>query len=96
MATQTTTDKAKEGYMKFKEVRISITNEQGEVFAIHDIGTAQLAQYLLNDLDPYAYGPPEVETEPEPSTVEEIKGDIIRALLQLEDFRNQAIIRNLG
>ena len=63
----------------FEAVRITISNEQGEVYAIHDIGDETTARYILHDLQPDYYECPE-DSEPEMTQAGDLQRDMETAL----------------
>ena len=64
--------------VKFDQVKITITNGDGEVFGIYQILNAQEAEALLHELRSYEHDP--VITEPEPTSAEDIVNDLVTAL----------------
>ena len=59
-------------------MRINITDDEGTVIAIHDIGQ-QVAAYLGNLLDPHFMPTPVPMTEPEEGDAEAVVRDIVVA-----------------
>lgn len=57
---------------------ITITNDDGETFVVHDMGP-QTAAYLGHIIDPEGMPAPTPETEPEPRDAEEVLTDIVTA-----------------
>ena len=59
-------------------MRITITNDEGEVFVIHEVDQ-QTAAYLGHLIEPHSFPAPVPETEPEDAGAQEVLGDILTA-----------------
>ena len=59
-------------------MRITITNDDGEVFVIHDVDQ-QTAAYLGHLLEPHSFPVPVPETQPEDVGAQDVVDDILTA-----------------
>lgn len=59
-------------------MKITITNDEGEVFVIHEVGQ-QCAAYLGHLIEPRSFPTPVPETQPEDADAQEVVDDILTA-----------------
>ena len=59
-------------------MRITITDDEGEVFVIHEVDQ-QTAAYLGHVLEPHSFPAPVPETQPEEADAQEVVDDILTA-----------------
>ena len=71
-------------------MRITITDDEGEVFAIHEVGQ-QAAAYLGHVIEPRSFPAPVPETQPEDADAQEVLDDILTACRnEINDSRHGA------
>ncbi len=71
-------------------MRITITDDEGEVLAIHEVGQ-QAAAYLGHLIEPRSFPAPVPETQPEDADAQEVLDDILTACRnEINDSRHGA------
>ena len=59
-------------------MRITITDDEGEVFVIHEVDQ-QTAAYLGHLIEPHSFPAPVLDTQPEDAGAQEVLDDILTA-----------------
>lgn len=72
--------------MNFDQVKIIITNGDGDVFAIHQIADQETARHFLHNVAPHIYECP--NSEPENDKYFDVVNDLITAARNLIDQPN--------